>query len=816
MRPLIFQLLILLPCHAFEHFEARHLHPLDLTPDGTRLLAVNPLEGRLSVFTAGPSPVLVAEIPVGQEPVTVRARTATEAWVVNELSDSVSIVDLTSGVVTATLSVPDEPADVVFSGGRAFVSCARNNRIAVFDTATRAKLADIPLEGIFPRSLAVSPDGTRLYAGFLLSGNKTTTLHFRDAPPQPAPSDPALPPAPQVGLIVPDSDSRIPYQVTDHDVAEINLSTLEVTRYHEGLATNILGLACGPDNTLWTCGSDARNLIRFEPNLNGIFAESRVTISSPARPDSPAALIDLNPAASTPVLPAAEKELSLAQPMALLHTQHDSTIWLAAFGSDRVAQLDSTGNILRSIDLRVAPLDGAARGPRGLAVDSTLQHLFVFNKLSDTLSTIRLSDGQVISEVALSSHDPMPPEQRKGRGLFFDSRRSGNGTVSCGACHFDADVDGVAWDLGDPAGAMVTVTGYAPSIGEPGPVDRVMHPMKGPMVTQPLRGIRGTGPLHWRGDKATIQDFNPTFSNLQASEQVSPAEMDSVAAYLEALRNHPNPNRLPDNSLPASVNGGNPAQGRIRFEQLQVCSKCHEGPRGTNHILDDFNSVLTRQPVKNSTLEHVYKKVFFTPGKRATLSGYGFTHDGTGRDFPRGHEYDQDRFHLYPNAEADVMAYVLCTETGTSPSVGVTSPVPSALLESQAAAGRCDVIAHAVISGERRSFLYQPASGTYLPDKLSEPALTGEQLAAVASSLQFTGVSPGQGTLLSIDRDGDGIRNRDHPAPTLAIDATLQPVPSPARPDWFIETSEDLLRWEPASPVSPVLPSRFFRLHRTW
>ncbi|RYD46937.1 MAG: hypothetical protein EOP85_06440, partial [Verrucomicrobiaceae bacterium] len=757
--------------------------------------------------------MLIAEIPVGQEPVTVRARTTTEAWVVNELSDSISIVDIGSGTVVATLPVPDEPADVVFADGRAFVSCGRNNRISVFDAVTRAKLTDIPLDGIFPRALAVSPDGKRLYAGFLLSGNKTTTLHFRNAPPQPAPSDPTLPPPPQVGLIVPDSDPRIPYEVADHDVAEIDTNSMEVVRYHGGLGTNILGLASGPGDTLWTCGSEARNLIRFEPQLNGIFAESRITITAPGQADEPSAVMNLNPAATVPVVSAPDKDLSLAQPMALCHDTQDSTVWLAAFGSDRVAQLDAAGKILRRIDLRMSSPAEKVRGPRGLVIHPQSRVLFVFNKLSGTLSTVLLSNGHVVSEVALSSHDPMPSEQRRGRGLFFDSRRSGNGTVSCGACHFDADVDGVAWDLGDPAGAMVTVTGYAPSIGEPGPVDRVMHPMKGPMVTQSLRGIRDAGPLHWRGDKQTIQDFNPTFSNLQAGQQLPPADIDGVAAYLNGIRNHPNPNRLPDNSLPISVNGGSPAQGKLRFEQLQVCSKCHGGPRGTNHILDDFNSVLTRQPVKNSTLEHVYKKVFFTPDKPTTLSGYGFTHDGTGKDFPRGHEYDQDRFHLYPNAEADVMAYVLCTETGTSPSVGLTASTSSPLLESQAMMGRCDVIAHAIISGERRSFLYQPSSGTYQPDKAGEPALTGEQLATIASSLQFTGVAPGQGMLLSIDRDGDGIRNRDNPAPALSIDASLQPVPSPARADWFIETSEDLRLWEPAPPVSPLVPSRFFRLH---
>src|SRR3954452_3574849 len=56
----------------FKNFEGPQIHPLAMTPDGTRLLAVNTPNGTLSVFqlTSG-SPVLTAEIPVGLEPVSL-------------------------------------------------------------------------------------------------------------------------------------------------------------------------------------------------------------------------------------------------------------------------------------------------------------------------------------------------------------------------------------------------------------------------------------------------------------------------------------------------------------------------------------------------------------------------------------------------------------------------------------------------------------------------------------------------------------------------------------------------------------------------
>lgn len=91
---------------------------------------------------------------VGLEPVTVRARTDSEAWVVNHISDSVSIVDLDAMHVVATIYPGDEPCDVVFAGQPelAFVSVSQENRVLVFD----------PTNLDSPRSRSRSPAKTRV------------------------------------------------------------------------------------------------------------------------------------------------------------------------------------------------------------------------------------------------------------------------------------------------------------------------------------------------------------------------------------------------------------------------------------------------------------------------------------------------------------------------------------------------------------------------------------------------------------------------------------------------------------------------------
>src|SRR6516225_8701213 len=174
--------------NSYVNFEGKQTNPVRLSPDGTRLFAVNTPDARLSVFdvTQPSNPRLLAEIPVGVEPVSVNPRNNDEAWVINEVSDSISVVSVSQRVVTDTIYVKDEPADVVFAGGKAFVTAARKNLIAVFDTVSHNLVTNIAVFGENPRALAVNTNGTKVYATFALSGNHTTIIpaSSSNAPPQ--------------------------------------------------------------------------------------------------------------------------------------------------------------------------------------------------------------------------------------------------------------------------------------------------------------------------------------------------------------------------------------------------------------------------------------------------------------------------------------------------------------------------------------------------------------------------------------------------------------------------------------------------------
>jgi hypothetical protein len=122
----------------YVNFEASHVHTLGLTPSGNRLLAVNTPDARLEVFLVQPdgSRVIDSSIPVGLEPVSVVARRDGEAWVVNQLSDSVSVVDLgdlrSAGPIQATDCL---------SAGRSYLCTRTREPGRLPGTATTTSLA---------------------------------------------------------------------------------------------------------------------------------------------------------------------------------------------------------------------------------------------------------------------------------------------------------------------------------------------------------------------------------------------------------------------------------------------------------------------------------------------------------------------------------------------------------------------------------------------------------------------------------------------------------------------------------------------------
>ena len=527
--PLLFALLVvafgisLVPGHLvsrtalnpdFAHFESSHVHPLAMTPDGSRLLVVNTPDSRLSVFDAtGPSLVRIAEIPVGMEPVSVAVRGNSEAWVVNNLSDDVSVVDLATLHTRATLRVGDEPSDVVFAGtpARAYVSVSQEDAVKSYDPDNLAAApVVIPINGRMPRALARTLDGSEVLVDVFNSSAQATVLSAAEVgdsmPPPDPPMSPSLPPAPAVGLIVKKNgagnwvdpsgkiwNSKIPYQEQLVELVYISTATNAVESARGDIATVLMGLAINPSSgAAAVTGTYAILEKRFEPNLRGHFTEQRLAIV-PSRL-SARTEVQLNPHIDYSVTPGtqSERDSSLGLPTGVCWSPDGQRVFVASLATNKIGVLSPSGAILA----RVAAL----AGPTGVLADPSRPRLYVVGRFHNQVQTLSTANFSSLGITPIG-FDPTPDEIVNGRKFFYGGFTSGHGDQACGSCHLFGDFDNLAWDLGNPQGTMTPVPS---SVFDPQPQDA--HPMKGPMVTQSLRGLPNTGVLHWRGDRANHGD----------------------------------------------------------------------------------------------------------------------------------------------------------------------------------------------------------------------------------------------------------------------------------------------------------------------
>jgi YVTN family beta-propeller protein len=599
----------------FVNFETPQVHPVAMSPDGGLLAVCNTADNRVELFDlSGGMPVAAGAVPVGMDPVTVRFRTNGELWVVNQLSDTVSVVDVAGRVVAATVPTRDEPADVVFAGNplRAYVSCSAVDVVQVFDPGNlTAAPSEIVIEGEDPRAMGVSPDGATVYVAVFESGNRSTVLggggtNALGFPPDvvsdpagpyggvnPPPNDPGsatgfdpplnIPNPPEVGLIVKKDDggawrddngsdwtalvsgamadkSGRPtgWDVIDNDVAMIDTTTSSVT-YVEGLMNICMALAVNPaDGFVGLVGTDGTNEVRFEPLINGRFLRVLAGGFDPGDVPGTKGAADLNAGHldySTSTVLQAVRDQSIGDPRGLAWNLAGTRAYVTGMGSNNVAVVDAAGT-----RVGLQPTIEVGEGPTGIVIDDARNQAYVLNRFEGSLSVLDLVGETELTRVPF--FDPTPPAVKTGRKHLYDTHKtSGLGHVSCASCHVDARMDRLAWDLGAPDGdlKMIDASIHNLSAGLPlGGNFSDFHPMKGAMTTQTLQDIIGKEPHHWRGDRNGIEEFNHAFVGLLGDDvtlTTSPAggEMQEFEDYLATIHFPPNPFRNLDNSLPTDL-----------------------------------------------------------------------------------------------------------------------------------------------------------------------------------------------------------------------------------------------------------------------
>lgn len=856
------------PPNTFANFESAHVHPLDITPDGNKLLAVNTGNNSVEVYDILPDGIRHSvSITVGVEPVTVRARTNTEFWVVNRVSDNVSVVSLNTNRVFRTLQVEDEPADVVFASGKAFVSCSERKAVWVFNTANLAAApTEVLLVGEQPRALAVSNNGQKVYAAFFESGNQTTVIPGNEfmaqgfkspqngnGPGTIVANDVAKPVGPYGGIrpvpnsgpsgfnppmnpanpIKTDMASMVVrknaagqwmddnnrnwtnlvsggqgvrvngWDLLDHDVAVIDVANPQTNTvsYQKHLGNILMAMAVNPaTGKISVVGTDATNEIRFEPNLNGKFLRVNISQFNQGSQAS-TAITDLNPHLdyqTSSVAPALRKQ-SIGDPRGIAWKADGTAAYITGMGSNNVIMVDQNGARIGAEPIVVG------EGPTGIKLDEANERFFVLNKFDGSISTVSMASGQEVARTRF--FDPTPEVIKIGRRHLYDTHTgSGTGHISCGSCHVDARWDRLAWDLGDPSGEQVTVGG------------KLFHPMKGLKTTQWLIDIidKGTGFLHWRGDKETFHDFAGAFHHLQGLEApMDPQSMQEFSDFLANTYYHPNPYRnwktsgsgtsppyqlgrmnqsagAPYNRVrgPGTTNYAIQNAGVRLFAVMEVnCTHCHQMQTGrSNHVQVGNENI-------GADLRTAHKKMGFYFNANST-AGFGYMSDGAFETWLN----QSGTSHYFGDYQAELLAWnggVDLNNSGGSadngpqlqhddnhslPALGLQHTLSSSIgngtgeqpnnvdfLRNMANTFPTElgVIVKGTWNGQRRGFLYvgtgTGGSSVYQPDENGAPTITHDALVAYAtnaannSTLTWTVVHKHAAMRLGIDRDMDGI-----------------------------------------------------------
>ena len=893
----------------FWLFESGQVRPLALSPDGTRLYAVNTPDNRLEIFDVSAGGLTHAgAVPVGLEPVSVAARSDDEVWVVNHLSDSVSIVDVsaTPPRVVRTVLVGDEPMDIVFAGTplvengpfpRAFITTAHRGQVHtpipyptgdkygdfftpsvgradvwVFDAnALGAALGGAPetiltLFGDSPRALAVSPDGSTVYAAIFHSGNQTTispdNMQGTHGGGLQWPGLGFTPPIPTIvkfdGSDWRDFDGTlfndIQLQLPDLDVFEID-ATAPVpveTRSFASVGTILFNMAIDPaTGNLYVSNTDANNLEPNEPDLVGELHRSAITVIDPAGNVTPRLLnkhIDYNVVPSPPGT--ADSTLAIPTEIAIAA---DGTLYVAAFGSSKIGRFTTSSidndSFVPSPSQHVTVTGG---GPSGIVIDETHNRLYVMTRFDNGISIIDRATHTEISHQQV--HNPEPASVVDGRPFLYEARNmSSNGEASCASCHVFGRMDDLAWDLSETGGSEILDPNLFsnPVPPKPGMGPPAFHPMKGPMVTQSFRGMANHGALHWRGDRsgalsgtdqhdtpAAFAQFNPAFVSLLGRDsQLSAAEMQAFSDFILQVVYPPNPIRNIDNSLTDQEQIGETHFFNLNNVDAGLgggtkCVSCHtidppSGRFGTSR-LTSFQA--QPQNMKIPHLRNQYQKVgmfgsvplvsqtirtrnFNSLGSPnlPQVRGFGYTHDGTVDSlitFVNSSLFDLglDR----TTVTNQLSKFMLTFRTGLAPIVGqqITLTATNAAtvgpridtLVQRAQVGNpgfqtpqqmeCDLIAQGVIANVERSWLLNTATSQFDPDYSADSSLTDIQLRGLVTGdtdrLTYTCAPPGSGTRMALDRDSDGLLNRDE-----VLDVGTNPASADTDADGIMDAADN-------------------------
>ena len=573
--------------------------------------SVNPDNDTIAVVDSGTN-ALIAEIAVGNQPVSAAVASNGDVWVSNRSSATLSIVDPVSLTVAATINLPfaSQPYGITVHPtlDRAYVVLEATGEVVMYNTATQAVAGNSGFLGRNIRYASIGGDGSPLLVSRFIT--------------------PPLPNEDTQAPIVESGGVQYGGEVLVLDATTLALQDTVVLQHSDRLASehtgpgvpNYLGPAVvSPDAMSARVGSKQDNIL-----AGALRGGDGMTFDQTVRAIT--SKVDIVSLTEQFVARIDHDNASVAR-----HTVFDNYggyVFSSLEGNREIAVSDAYTSVeLYRFDV--------GRAPQSIALSDDGATLYVHNFMDRTLGVYDVSDITGLNElnafevatVSTVGQESLPPNVLTGKQLFYDARDTRltlDSYMSCAACHNDGAQDGRIWDM----------TGMGEGL-------RNTIELNG-------RGGMAHGLLHWSANFDEVQDFEGQIRSLSggtglmsdadffAGTRSEPlgdtkaglsADLDALAAYVTSLGGFtPSPHRNADGTLTPDGE-----EGLLLFER-ENCAQCHTLIDYTDSdTTPNLHDIGTLKPASGSRLGGSLDGID-TPTLVSVWNTGPYLHDGSAAD----------------------------------------------------------------------------------------------------------------------------------------------------------------------------------------
>jgi YVTN family beta-propeller protein len=500
--------------------------------------------------------------PVDRSPVDlVLSPDEASLVVVNQTSDTVSLVDVAKGQVTAELPCGHHPSGIAISadGRRVAVTATYSGTVDLFDLSQRGLTAAGSIAvGSHPVGVAIAPDNRTAYVGL----EAAAAVAVVDLEEKSVVGRITVGRWPRYLALSPDGSRLAVGTSGDQSVSVVDTTTREILYQERLQGLNIGHLAASRDGQYvylpWMIYRqnpiDHRN-IQAGWVLGSRIA--RVRLDGPARRQ--AMTLD-------------ERGKAVADPHGIGLTSDEEWLVASASGTHELLVYRLPGLVLQDfggpgdhIDPVLAhdsrryyrvPLGGR---PMGLRIAKDNNRVFVANYLTNAVQVVDLQKRQVVETISVGGPET-PSLARQGEAIFYDGRRSLDQWYSCHSCHYDGGTNATVMDTLNDGSVRTFKT------------------------VLPLFNVAKTEPWTWHGWQRDLgAAMRKSLTETMLGPQPNEEDVQALVAFLSVLEPPPNPNRETGGVLSEGAK-----RGELVFNTGKAgCANCHQGDCFTDGQIHD-------------------------------------------------------------------------------------------------------------------------------------------------------------------------------------------------------------------------------------